>query len=212
MTAQKLNEGEVTTPRPAATVILVRGGADTLELLLVKRHPDQRFLGDHWVFPGGSVDPEDVEASADEDGAHRVAGVRELEEEAAVGGIDPGALVHFSRWITPRAVPIRFDTIFFLAPAPDGVEPRVDGSECVDWRWFTPQEALDALAAGEIQLILPTIKHLEQLGRFDSAEALFAEAREREVVPVEPRVAKEEGGPRIVLPGEPGYDELEEGG
>ena len=45
-----------TPARQAATVILLRGGARTLEVLLVKRTPAARFMGGAWVFPGGAVD------------------------------------------------------------------------------------------------------------------------------------------------------------
>src|SRR5919112_1536595 len=53
---EELNTGEATTPRPAATVLLLRGGAETLEVLLVKRNPERGFMAGAWVFPGGSVD------------------------------------------------------------------------------------------------------------------------------------------------------------
>ena len=54
---QELNLGRGhTPPRQAATVILLRGGAQTLEVLLVKRTPEARFMGGVWVFPGGAVD------------------------------------------------------------------------------------------------------------------------------------------------------------
>jgi hypothetical protein len=116
-------------------------------------------------------------------------------------------MVKFSRWITPPEVNIRFDTHFFLAPAPDACEPAVDGRECVDLGWFTPQGALDAHSAGEILLVFPTIKHLEQLAPFESAHALLDYARGREVVPVEPRVVISGETARVLLPGEPGYDD-----
>jgi hypothetical protein len=120
--------------------------------------------------------------------------------------VDPAELVPYSRWITPVEVKIRFDTRFFLAHAPDGVEPVPDGSETVDARWYTPQSALDAGAREEIMLVFPTIKHLEQLGAFASANELLAHARGREVVPVQPRVVVTGETARILLPGEPGYD------
>src|SRR5215217_3893332 len=104
-----------TEPRPAATVILLRGGDQRLEVLLVQRNPAARFMGGAWVFPGGALD-------GDEDA--RAAGVREVAEEAGVALPDPSALVPFSRWITPPQLPIRFDALFFLARAPDGAEPR----------------------------------------------------------------------------------------
>jgi 8-oxo-dGTP pyrophosphatase MutT (NUDIX family) len=195
------NPGPATLPRQAASVILLRGGAEDLQVLLVKRTPHARFMGGVWVFPGGAVDA----GEGDGDEAHRIAGVRELREEAAIVLDDPAALVKFSRWITPAEVQIRFDTHFFLAELPPRQEPRVDGEECVDLGWFTPSAALDANSAGEIQLVFPTIKHLEQLRDFASVDSLMAYARGREVQPVQPRVLLEGEVARIVLPGEPGY-------
>ena len=101
---------------------------------------------------------------------------------------------------------VRFDTHFFLAPMPEGAEPAVDGEECVDLGWFTPQAALDAHVGGDILLVFPTIKHLEQLAVFGSADELLAYAGGREVLPVEPRVVMTGETARVVLPGEPGYD------
>jgi 8-oxo-dGTP pyrophosphatase MutT (NUDIX family) len=201
---EELNDsGAVTVPRQAATVIVLRGGAESLEVLLVQRNPAARFMGGAWVFPGGAVDA--TEGSGED--AHRAAAVRELEEEAAIAGVDPAALVRFSQWITPPQVKVRFDTHFFLAPAPDGAEPRVDGAECVAFGWFTPEAALSAHRAGELLLVFPTIKHLEQLSAFASATELLDFARGREVVAVEPRVVLGGEQARILLPGEPGYDE-----
>jgi 8-oxo-dGTP pyrophosphatase MutT (NUDIX family) len=198
---EQYNRGPATTPRQAASVILLRGGSDRLEVLLVKRNPATRFMGGAWVFPGGALDAGDEGGDA----PHRAAAVRELSEEAAVEGVDPATLVPFSRWITPEEVKIRFDTRFFLTPAPDGAEPAPDGEETVDARWFTPRAALDAHGEGEILLVFPTIKHLEQVGAFATADALLDYARGRDVVPVQPRVVMSGETARILLPGEPGY-------
>lgn len=197
---QGLNRGKATPPRQAATVILLRGGEEVLEVLLVKRTEKARFMGGVWVFPGGAVDQEDGES------AHRTAAARELSEEAGVALADPQALVEFSRWITPEEVSIRFDTRFFLAELPVGQEPKVDGEECVDQGWFTPQGALDAFAREEIVLVFPTIKHLEQLGAFASVAELLDYASGREVVPVQPKVWFDGEVARVLLPGEPGYE------
>ena len=202
---EELNSGAVTPPRLAATVILLRGGAEALELLLVKRNPDARFMGGVWVFPGGAVDAGEGEG----DVALRAAAVRELDEEAGIRLDDPSAIVPFSRWITPAEVKIRFDTWFFLAPAPDGAEPQIDGEEAVDSGWFTPQAALDAHRAGEILLVFPTIKHLEQLAPFATADELIAHAHGKEVLPVQPKVVMGGETARVLLPGEPGYDDVE---
>jgi 8-oxo-dGTP pyrophosphatase MutT (NUDIX family) len=195
---EELNEGEVTDPRQAATAMVLRDGGDGLEVLLVRRNPEARFMGGAWVFPGGAVN--------DKDGDHAHAALRELREEAAIALADAGALVPFSRWITPAALKVRFDTLFFVAAAPPGTEPRVDGAECVDARWMRPRDALDASAKGEMTLVFPTIKHLEQLAELDSVDGALASARARDVTAVEPRVVVGDSGARVVLPGEPGYE------
>jgi 8-oxo-dGTP pyrophosphatase MutT (NUDIX family) len=198
---QGFNSGPPVKPRQAASVILLRGGERELELLLVQRTPKARFMGGVWVFPGGAVDAQE----GDGDEAHRAAAVRELQEEAAITLASGGELVKFSRWITPQAVTIRFDTHFFLATLPDGQEPRVDGQECVDLGWFTPSGALQAHEQEQIALVFPTIKHLEQLRDFASVTELMSHARGREVKPVEPRIVLEGEVARILLPGEDGY-------
>jgi hypothetical protein len=128
-------------------------------------------------------------------------------EEAGITLASPERLVPFSRWITPPQVKIRFDTWFFLAPLPDGAAPQVDGAEVVDARWYEPSAALRAAADGELLLVFPTIKHLEQLSVFASADELLDYARNREIQPVEPRVIMSGEQARVLLPGEPGYDE-----
>ena len=194
-------EAPVVRPRQAATVVLLRGGDQALEVLLVQRNPTLRFMGGAWVFPGGAVG-----AGEGADG-HRAAALRELEEEAAVRLAGPGQLVPFSRWITPAEVTVRFDTHFFVALCPEGAEPRPDGHECVQARWFTPRAALDAGAGDEILLVFPTIKHLEQLDGFASAHAALRWAAAHTVVPVQPRVVLGGETARVLLPGEPGYEE-----
>jgi 8-oxo-dGTP pyrophosphatase MutT (NUDIX family) len=200
---EELNLGEHTEPRPAGTVILLRGGSSALEVLLVQRNPNARFMGGAWVFPGGAVDRDEGHG----DGALRAAAIRELEEEAGISVGDPASLVAFSRWITPAEVKIRFDTWFFLAPLPEGAVAQADGSEVVDARWYAPAAALEARTRGELFLVFPTIKHLEQLSVFESADALLAHARGKEVHPVQPRVITQGETARIVLPGEPGYSD-----
>jgi 8-oxo-dGTP pyrophosphatase MutT (NUDIX family) len=189
------------TPRPAATVIVLRGGDTTLELLMVQRTRSARFMGGAWVFPGGALDP----ADGDGDAGERAAAIRELAEEAGIDGIDPASLVRFSRWVTPPFSSMRFDTHFFLAPAPEDCTPTVDGTECVDFLWITPADALEATAADRMLVAFPTSRHLEQLTAFASANAALEHARGQDIVAVEPRIFHGEYA-RIVLPGEPGYE------
>src|SRR5215207_2823099 len=191
-----LNEsGEPTVPRQAATVIVLRGGAERLEVLMVQRTPKARFMGGAWVFPGGAVDAHEGEGDA----SHRAAAIREVAEETGIALPDPAALVPFARWITPPEVTIRFDTYFFLAVAPDGAEVVIDGQEIVDARWFEPARALAGSGAGEILMVFPTIKNLERLAEFDTADALLEWAAKHEVKPVEPRVEGQGEAARIVI-------------
>jgi 8-oxo-dGTP pyrophosphatase MutT (NUDIX family) len=199
---EELNTGQESVPRPAATVILLRGGAQALEVLLVKRNPASKFMGGAWVFPGGAVDRNDGEGQP----ALRAAALREVGEEAGIELTGPDTLIPFSRWITPAAVKIRFDTWFYLTPLPDGATPEIDGNEIVDARWYEPSQALEAAGRGELLLVFPTIKHLEQIAPFHSAQALMEYAQGREVLPVQPRVVMQGETARILLPGEPGYE------
>jgi 8-oxo-dGTP pyrophosphatase MutT (NUDIX family) len=200
---EELNLGPETVPRLAATVILLRGGAAALEILLVQRNPEARFMGGAWVFPGGAVDRDEGEGQA----ALRAAAMRELSEEAGISIEQADLLVPFARWITPAQVKTRFDTWFFLAPAPPDAQPSVDGGEVVSARWYQPAAALEAGANGELLLVFPTIKQLEQLAGFATADALLAHARDREVRPIQPRVVTSGERARIVLPGEPGHED-----
>ncbi|HTE59549.1 MAG TPA: NUDIX hydrolase [Solirubrobacteraceae bacterium] len=200
---EQLSTGAPTEPRQAASVIVLRGGAEALEVLLLRRNPAARFMGGAWVFPGGAVDAHEGAG----DSAHRAAAVREVAEEAGLVLPDPATLVKFSRWITPAQIAIRYDTHFFLAPAPPGQDPRADGAEMVDLGWHTPAGALEAHRRGELDLVFPTIKQLEQLATFPTADALLAWAAGREVVAVEPRVRIAGETARLVLPGEEGYED-----
>lgn len=195
---EELNTGAEIPARVAASVIVLRDSTGGPEVLLVQRNPESRFMGGAWVFPGGAVDAgEQVEDT----------GRRELEEEAALKLPAGADLTPFSRWITPAEVKIRFDTWFFVVEAPAGTEPAIDGAECVDLCWITPQAALDAGADGSLQLVFPTIKHLEQLAKFESVAATIETARRRDVVAVQPRIIDRGEGLRVLLPGEPGFDE-----
>jgi 8-oxo-dGTP pyrophosphatase MutT (NUDIX family) len=195
--SEELNHGAETPARVAASVIVLRDAPEGPEVLLVQRTPKARFMGGAWVFPGGAVDAgETVEQTAR----------RELQEEAAIELAPNAPLTPFSRWITPAEVKTRFDTWFFVVEAPAGAEPRVDGAECVDVRWIRPQQALDEGADDRLQLVFPTIKHLEQLVGFASVSDAIEVASAREVEPVQPRIVVTDGGARVLLPGEPGFD------
>jgi 8-oxo-dGTP pyrophosphatase MutT (NUDIX family) len=118
------------------------------------------------------------------------------------------AIHYFSHWITPEGRARRYDTRFFVARAPEAQVPLHDDREMIAQVWIRPDEALERHAAGDLDLILPTIRNLEAISRFADAESLMAAAAAIEAVPaILPRVVDDGGGTRIVLPGDPGYDE-----
>ena len=156
-----------------------------------------------WVFPGGAVDTRE----SPEENDFRAAALRELQEEVAVTLEDGAELVLFSRWITPREVKTRFDTRFYLALAPAHCSPAPDRTEIVDVGWFAPADALERHADGQMLLVFPTIKQLEALLTFGSAEEAIAASRTRKVEPILPKVGTVDGEPRVLLPGDPGYED-----
>lgn len=203
--AEAPNLGEPSEPRPAASVVLLRRGgkhADrALEVLLLKRTESAKFMPGVWVFPGGSVDDGDGEDVA----RFKTCAVRELEEEAGIALPADEELVLFSRWITPEVVSRRFDAWFFLALAPAHTPPRPDGTETVEAGWFEPAAALTAHAAGEMVFAFPTVKQLELLSAFGSADEAISSHRNRTVEPVLPKVIGSPEEHRVVLPGDPDY-------
>ncbi|MHB1487930.1 MAG: NUDIX hydrolase [Acidimicrobiales bacterium] len=120
---------------------------------------------------------------------------------------------YFAHWITPHGAPRRFDTRFFVAAAPPGQVALHDDYETVANMWVSPADALVMHAGGELDLILPTIKNLEAIGRFASSAELLAAAAAAEAIPtITPRIKLDGQGVRILLPGDPGYDQTMESG
>ena len=206
--AEALNLGEPSIPRPAASVILLRRGGRHanrgLEVLLARRSDNSTFMPGVWVFPGGSVDPEDGPTHP-EGAAQRACAARELKEEVGIALPPEAELVPYARWITPTVVKTRFDAWFFLALAPPHSPPRPDGVETDDAGWFAPAEALTAQQAGDLPLVFPTIHQLRGLTEFESAAEALAAWRRRRVAPVTPVAVQTADGPRIAMPGDPDY-------
>ena len=137
-------------------------------------------------------------------GQQRLVGVCETEHlQLAVDQIH-----YFSHWITPVGAPRRYDTRFFVAAAPPEQVPLHDDRETIAHLWARPADALVRHERGELDLILPTIKNLEAISRFQSSVDLLAAAAAVAQVPaVLPRVGRDRGGVFILLPGDPGYHE-----
>jgi 8-oxo-dGTP pyrophosphatase MutT (NUDIX family) len=203
--AEMPNFGPPSVPRPAASVVLLRRGGKhaqrALEVLLLKRSAEARFMPNVWVFPGGSVDPADGEGEA----GCRTCAVRELGEEAGIALPAEEELVLFSRWITPEIVATRFDARFYLALAPAHTPPEPDGVETVEARWFEPGAAVEAADRREIVLAFPTISQLGLLAEHPTSDAALAAYRGAAVEAILPVVVGTREEARVLLPDDPDY-------
>jgi 8-oxo-dGTP pyrophosphatase MutT (NUDIX family) len=119
--------------------------------------------------------------------------------------IDATAIEEVARFITPNGPPRRFDARFFVARAPSGQTPQHDASEIVDWEWVRPADALDRWRAGEFEMMSPTVRMVDCLRRYDSADDVMEAARLRSPYR-RVRVIDPDGEYRVVLPGEDGYE------
>ena len=202
---EAINLGVPSEPRPSATILLLRdrevGGP--LEVLMLKRSAESHFMPNVWVFPGGSLDPEDGEGL---DGL-RTCAARELEEEAGIVLDLSTELIPLARWVTPEVVKTRFDTWFFLAMAPEGTEAKPDEFEMTEALWVNPADAIAASEAGDMAIVFPTLKQLEALvPSADAHEALTRAAADPNAsMVVLPKVIGDESNARVVLPGEDDY-------
>lgn len=183
-----------TAASAASTVVLMRPGAGGLEVLLTRRPATMAFAPNLHVFPGGRVEPADRMAdhplgrgmSPDQafrrlagtlepsDAlAHHIAAVRETLEETGLRILVPD-LVPLSRWVTPDALPRRFDVRFFAATVPAGSAISGGSPEVASSRWTTASAALRAAAEGSLEMLLPTLVTLEQLDGLASIDAVAA--------------------------------------
>jgi 8-oxo-dGTP pyrophosphatase MutT (NUDIX family) len=115
-------------------------------------------------------------------------------------------LVPFAHWITPEFMPKRFDTWFYLVPAPRDQVAAHDGEESVDSVWITPAAAIADAKSGRRSIIFPTLRNVVKLGRATSVADAIARARSKPVVAVLPTVGKNADGPTIRIPAEADYD------
>ena len=116
-------------------------------------------------------------------------------------------LRYFAHWITPEGLPIRFDTRFFAAAAPQDQTISLDANELSGYSWIAAARALDQGRSGERYLMPPTRRTLEAIAAFDTLGGALEGLGRGGVQPVMPRAVKGPDGQRIMLfPGDPGYE------
>jgi len=122
------------------------------------------------------------------------------------------SLVWMSHWITPKGETTRrFDTRFFVVGAPMAQTSHHDDNETVASMWVRPADALARFAAGELQLMPPTVTNLKFLEAYGDVSSAMHEARAVGVPPcILPKIRTVDG--RMVgisMPGDDDYDELD---
>ena len=216
---------------------LIRAAHHGPEVLMVRRSEGATFMGGAWVDTDAGPDAGSIVQSTEDGlGRWRAAALRELVEEtgiwltvdgdqvtdkrpggAAIFGAAPSPLNgerlrYFANWITPAPLPIRFDTRFFVTEVTRHVEALVDGRELVDAAWTDPADALERADAGEWLIAFPTRSTLQVFAGHDSVIDLFAVLTDPgEVEAVQPRLVVGDDAVRILLPGDPDFDEAANG-
>ncbi|QFU75492.1 NUDIX hydrolase [Halioglobus maricola] len=192
--------------RPASTVILLRDSNEGIETLLLKRNKALVFAGGFWVFPGGSLDPEDLaHAGGDQEAASRIAAAREAHEECGQQPL-PEDMILLSHWTTPEAEPRRFATWIYAAPLRNDEEVKIDGGEIHDHRWLTVSTALEEHRHGNLAMLPPTWMTLITVGRYTNVAEFIEGERESPVPYVLPVLCSHEDKMVALYQGDAGYD------
>ncbi|MGH6888828.1 MAG: NUDIX hydrolase [Rhizomicrobium sp.] len=110
-------------------------------------------------------------------------------------------LVPFAHWITPKSMPKRFDTHFFLARVPPGQDGRHCGRESVDSLWVSPHD----IAGGWGRLMFPTKMNLSKLARSRNVGEALAAARAAPPVTIEPWTEETPHGKYVRIREDAGY-------
>jgi 8-oxo-dGTP pyrophosphatase MutT (NUDIX family) len=120
--------------------------------------------------------------------------------------LDLDALTPLARWVPRFHAKRRFDTLFFVARAPDGDWlPNTVERECTGAHWASASEVLERDQAGEIQLIFPTRRTLERLAQHTRFDQIVADALAHPIEPISPWLDEIEGERFITIPEGIGY-------
>ncbi len=171
-----------TTPREAATVIVLREESDGFSVFMVRRHQKSGFMGGAFVFPGGKVDALDADSVPMRGGttaAHRAfaaseggvdsaarfyaAALRETQEEAGLllaTGVDTSGLER-ARALAVEGTPVR--------EILEQIGASFDLSAIVPYaRWITPSVEQKRFDARFFVALAPE----GQVGRHDEHETV----------------------------------------
>lgn len=170
--------------RPAATVMLLREGADGFEVLLLRRNRKLKFGPGFWVFAGGKIEEADIAATQNDVEAAKLAAVREAEEEAGVE-VDITDIHYFCHWTTPPMQTKRFSTSFFIGILPKEQADHIviDDGEIKEFMWVELKDALKRNQAREFPLLPPTFLAIQRFSKCANKQDIL-----KEIQKVQPKV------------------------
>lgn len=167
------------------------------------------YRGDQTLVPLDATDAQKLAALRLELGENNLSFAQLLEREQLRAATDQ--LIYYSHWITTPGRPRRYDTRFFIAPAPAEQIAMHDNSETVAHLWVRPGSALELFKRGEIDLMFPTIKTLESLVQFGRVEDLLSHARTKpQIAATTPHVSTaRDGSIRMLIQSDYAYAEAQ---
>lgn len=125
--------------------------------------------------------------------------------------LDMAALTPFARWMPAFKQPRKFDTLFFIAPAPAGEwRPVPQEGECVSAEWASPAELLERIASGRAAAIFPTKRNLERLAQHQTIAEAVSDAEAHSLDTIVPWVEEIGGEPHVRIPEGRGYPVISE--
>jgi 8-oxo-dGTP pyrophosphatase MutT (NUDIX family) len=125
--------------------------------------------------------------------------------------LDLDELTPFTRWMPAFKHARRFDTLFFLAPAPGGDwHPIPQPGECEAAEWASPPALLERIEQGEASAIFPTKRNLERLAQHRSLEQALVDARSHSLDTIIPWIEQIGGEPHVRIPEDRGYPIISE--
>ena len=188
--------------RDAAADARITGGAAVMERLHLSGDEGRGFLvaavretfEESGIWLGDGALPQELRDPLN-DGELSLAEALQRHEAR----IDLDVLMPWSWWVTPEVEPRRYDTRFVVAVADQ--EGSHDARETVDSGWFTPQDALAAVACGEVRMAPPTWWTVTELDRLGSVAAVRRSAAERAIARIQPELVLSDGKVELFLPG-----------
>ncbi|MCL6740813.1 NUDIX domain-containing protein [Sphingomonas sp. RB56-2] len=125
--------------------------------------------------------------------------------------LDLDALTPFARWMPAFKHARKFDTLFYLARAPEGQWlPVPQPGECEAAEWASAEDLLERIERGESSAIFPTKRNLERLARLASLDAAIDDARSHSLDTIIPWIEEIGGETHVRIPEDRGYPVISE--